>query len=81
MSLDCSLTKNELKKKTHTTKISAEKQKKKKSRTKDRQVSISTKCKYKKFSFSFESLFLTHYRTLNPEIRGSYCEKRRHHSK
>ena len=29
MSLDCSLTKNELKKKTHTTKISAEKQKKK----------------------------------------------------
>lgn len=29
MSLDCSLTKNEFKKKTHTTKISAEKQKKK----------------------------------------------------
>ena len=81
MSLDCSLTKNELKKKNSHNKNFSRKTEKKKSRTKDRQVSISTKCKYKKFSFSFESLFLTHYRTLNPEIRGSYCEKRRHHSK
>ena len=49
MTLDHSLTKDELKKNSYWTKISAEKQKIKKSSTKDRQVSISTECEYKNF--------------------------------